>query len=111
MDCIVLDRSFSPDLTCTLDRKGTYPVVSVFFTLAKVIPEFSMRYKLDVIKMDKKKMNIAEVMLDGCKFLSSFYSNFIYGKFFKRIQMASNLPKKCPMAVSSWVSPSPLEML
>lgn len=62
--------------------------------------------------MDKKKMNIADVMLDGCKFLGSFYTNFIYGKFFKRIQSLSNLPKKCPLlAVSRLPSlPTPVEI-
>ncbi|KAL7732317.1 hypothetical protein ACLKA6_004308 [Drosophila palustris] len=42
-------------------------------------------------------MNIGRHKLDGCKFLSSFYGSNIVGKFFKRIQSVSNIPKKCPV--------------
>lgn len=63
-----------------------------------------MLYRLDLIKKDQKKMNIAEVMIDGCKFLGSFYNNFMYGKLFKRIQSLSNLPKMCPLPPVSELS-------
>lgn len=51
-------------------------------------------------------MKVAEVMIDGCKFLGSFYNNFIYGKLFKRIQNHSNLPTKCPLPPVSMQFPS-----
>ncbi|XP_034482253.1 uncharacterized protein LOC117787756 [Drosophila innubila] len=49
------------------------------------------------MKKVNNKMNVGRHKLDGCKFLSSFYGSNIFGKFFNRIQSASNLPKKCPI--------------
>ncbi|EDV90329.1 GH23836 [Drosophila grimshawi] len=51
---------------------------------------------VDIIKKDKSKSNIGRVYLDGCKLLNSFYKDR-YGMFFKRILIASNFPKKCPI--------------
>lgn len=56
---------------------------------------------MSVIKKDNSKMNIGRSKHDGCKLLSSFYGGNIVGKFFKRIQSVSNIPKKCPVPAVS----------
>ncbi|KAH8274509.1 hypothetical protein KR044_005654, partial [Drosophila immigrans] len=95
--CVLLDRTFADQLDCILHRKRIYPSMSVFFKLTQQANEFNLIYHLQVLKKDNSKMTIARHKLDGCKFLESFYSNNIIGKFFKRIRSVSNLPKKCPV--------------
>ncbi|XP_064541052.1 uncharacterized protein LOC135430346 isoform X1 [Drosophila montana] len=95
--CAIVDPKIGKELTCIVHRKRTVPTVSVFFSLYETQNEFSIDFQMDLLKKDNTKMNLAHTRLDGCKFLSSVNSKFIYGKFFKRIQSVSNLPKKCPI--------------
>ncbi|KAH8410824.1 hypothetical protein KR222_011674, partial [Zaprionus bogoriensis] len=96
-ECKTLDSTATSEFKCVLHKNYAYQPVSVFFKLKETFARFDIFYSMDVFKKDGTKMNIAHVKLDGCKFLGSFYSNFLYGKFFKRIQSVSNLPKKCPI--------------
>ncbi|KAH8410823.1 hypothetical protein KR222_011675, partial [Zaprionus bogoriensis] len=97
-DCKLVDPAMAHELTCILHRKRVYPGLTVRFSLTHAVSDFNILYSLDLFKKDGTKMSIAQAKIDGCKFLGHFYSNFMYGKFFKRIQSASNLPRKCPVA-------------
>lgn len=95
--CVIVDPTIGKELTCILHRKRVAPAVSVLFSLYETQNEFSIVFQMDRLKKDNSKLNLANNKLDGCKFLGSIYGNNIYGKFFKRIQSVSNLPKKCPL--------------
>ncbi|XP_051860695.1 uncharacterized protein LOC127565570 [Drosophila albomicans] len=95
--CALRDPNWVLQLDCKLHRKRIYPSISVAFKLAKQVNEFNLLYHLQLVKKDNSKKTVGRLKLDGCKFLESFYSNNMVGKFFKRIQSVSNLPKKCPI--------------
>ncbi|KAH8399134.1 hypothetical protein KR215_002937, partial [Drosophila sulfurigaster] len=95
--CALRDPNWVLQLDCKLHRKRIYPSISVAFKLAKQINEYNLLYHLQFVKKDNSKKSVGRLKLDGCKFLESFYSNNMVGKFFKRIQSVSNLPKKCPI--------------
>ncbi|XP_023180166.2 uncharacterized protein LOC111605712 [Drosophila hydei] len=95
--CILVDPSYGKELTCVIHKSRPDPVIAVRFMLAKTEKEFNIHFNLDIIKSDESVIKMGNSKLDGCKYLSSLYGNNIYGKFFKRIQQVSNLPRKCPI--------------
>ncbi|KAH8399131.1 hypothetical protein KR215_002936, partial [Drosophila sulfurigaster] len=103
--CTIQDPTWMSQLDCIMHKKRMYPQISVYFKLAPPVNEFNALYHLQIVKKDNSKMTVARLKLDGCKFLASFYSNSMLGKFFKRIQSASNLPKKCPLPANNlfWI--------
>lgn len=58
-------------------------VVAVKFSLNQTIEHFDVLATFDLIKKDKSRMNIADIKIDGCKYLGSMYQNNIVGKLFK----------------------------
>ncbi|XP_023180182.2 uncharacterized protein LOC111605723 [Drosophila hydei] len=95
--CIIVDPSFGKELTCIIHKSRPNPVISARFMLAKTEKEFNIHFILDIVKSDESVIKMGNSKLDGCKYLSSLYGNNIYGKFFRRIQKVSNLPRKCPI--------------
>lgn len=73
-------------------------VVAVKFSLNQTIEHFDVLATFDLIKKDKSRMNIADIKIDGCKYLGSMYQNNIVGKLFKRLKSVSNLPDSCPVS-------------
>ncbi|XP_062135715.1 uncharacterized protein LOC133845300 isoform X2 [Drosophila sulfurigaster albostrigata] len=105
ISCAVQDPTWMLQLDCIMHKKRMYPQISMHLQLAQPVNELNMLYHLQIVKKDNSKMTVARLKLDGCKLLSSFYSNSMLGKIFKRIQSVSNLPKKCPLPANNlfWI--------
>lgn len=71
-------------------------MVSTRFILKEDIDKFNMIASLDLIKKDNSRMSVAELKMDGCKYLSSMYNN-ILGRLLARFKAAGNLPTSCPV--------------
>ncbi|XP_017060240.2 uncharacterized protein LOC108100717 [Drosophila ficusphila] len=96
LECQVLDKNYVNELSCKLLRQRI-PVVSARFILNQTIDKFDMFLTLNMLKKDKTRMNIADLKLDGCKYLGSMYQNNIIGKLYKRLKSCSSLPANCPV--------------
>ncbi|XP_016956257.1 uncharacterized protein LOC108028788 [Drosophila biarmipes] len=98
MSCKVVTWKYVNDVDCKLWRKRN-AVVSAKFSLNQTIENFNMHVSFDLLKKDNTRMNIADLKMDGCKYLSmdSLYQNNIVGKMFKRLKSVSNLPSSCPI--------------
>ncbi|XP_039488592.1 uncharacterized protein LOC120449957 [Drosophila santomea] len=96
LSCQVIAKPYVNSLECLLVRQRT-AVVSAKFSLNRTIEHFDVLATLDLIKKDKSRMNIADIKIDGCKYLGSMYQNNIVGKLFKRLKSVSNLPANCPV--------------
>ncbi|KAH8371459.1 hypothetical protein KR093_007538, partial [Drosophila rubida] len=97
LTCVILSPAAVHQLDCIVYEKRIIPTLSVMFQLAKLVDEFTLLYKLQLVKKDNSKMTIANLKLDGCKFIASLYTNNMLAKWFKRVKSVSNLPKKCPI--------------
>ncbi|XP_068142203.1 uncharacterized protein [Drosophila tropicalis] len=85
------------ELNCILHRQSKPPLLSVRFNLNETIESFNMQLIFDLIKKDNSRLNVADIKMDGCKYLSSYYETQFFGKFYKRIMAVSVLPKSCPI--------------
>ncbi|XP_034101936.1 uncharacterized protein LOC117566504 [Drosophila albomicans] len=99
--CRTLDPSWGHEFSCIIYRKRIVPVMYARFSLKETANDFNLWLDVGILKKDKTKISIGRHKLDGCKFLESFYSNNIFGKFFKRILSVSNFPKGCPVPANT----------
>ncbi|KAH8274525.1 hypothetical protein KR044_006565, partial [Drosophila immigrans] len=98
LSCINLDPDAAYEFSCTLHRKRIFPALSVRFNLKKKIQLFNLLFDLAIVKRDKTKISLGHHKLDGCKFLKSYYSKNVFGRFYKRMRAASNFPADCPVS-------------
>ncbi|XP_070141137.1 uncharacterized protein [Drosophila kikkawai] len=96
VECILPAKKYVSFLECKLLRQRS-PVVAAQFMLNETINHFDMHCTFDLFKKDKTRMNIADIKMDGCKYLGSMYQNNIIGKLFKRLKTVSNIPNNCPV--------------
>ncbi|XP_043647747.1 uncharacterized protein LOC122616376 [Drosophila teissieri] len=96
LSCQIIAKTYVNSLECLLVRQRT-GVVSAKFSLNQTIEHFDVLATFDLMKKDKSRMNIADIKMDGCKYLGSMYQNNIVGKLFKRLKSVSNLPANCPV--------------
>lgn len=55
-----------------------------------------MQTTFDMVKKDKTRMNVADLKMDGCKFLGNKYRNNFIGRLLRRIKTFGNIPNSCP---------------
>ncbi|KQS44323.1 uncharacterized protein LOC26526679 [Drosophila erecta] len=96
LSCKIIAKTYVNNFDCILVRQRT-AVVAVKFSLNQTIEHFDVHGTFDFLKKDKNRMNIADMKMDGCKYLGSMYQNNIVGKLFKRLKSVSNLPANCPV--------------
>uniref|UniRef100_A0A6P4E886 Uncharacterized protein LOC108039049 n=1 Tax=Drosophila rhopaloa TaxID=1041015 RepID=A0A6P4E886_DRORH len=89
-------KKYVNELDCQLLRKRI-PMVSARFILNQTIDYFDIHATFDLLKKDKSRLNVADIKMDGCKYLGSMYQNNIIGKLFRRLKTVSNLPGNCPV--------------
>ncbi|ALC45128.1 CG34260 [Drosophila busckii] len=97
MSCSILNHDAADDLSCLVLKKKHDPTLAVRFSLKRRFAAFELNYKVSLVKKDNSRLIVTQQRVDGCKYIESFYSNVNFGKFFKRLQSASNLPKRCPV--------------
>ncbi|XP_070142063.1 uncharacterized protein [Drosophila kikkawai] len=83
-------------LNCQLHRQRN-PVASAQFSLNETIHQFEMRTTFDLLKKDKSRMNVADLKMDGCKYLEAKHYNNFLDRLLKRFRSVSNIPKHCPV--------------
>ncbi|KAM7357599.1 uncharacterized protein ACRADG_002879 [Cochliomyia hominivorax] len=71
--------------------------ITVEFALKRVVTEFELRFQLDLLKKDNKRVNIIAINLDGCKTLETTYTLPLIVTITKEIFRKGNLPRKCPV--------------
>ncbi|KAH8293493.1 hypothetical protein KR054_000948, partial [Drosophila jambulina] len=96
MNCIVEGKKYVSFVECKLLRQRN-PMIAGKFMLNETIKHFDMHCTFDLFKKDKSRMNIADIKMDGCKYLENMYQNNIIGKLSKRLKSVSNLPANCPV--------------
>ncbi|XP_033160835.1 uncharacterized protein LOC117141474 [Drosophila mauritiana] len=96
LSCQIVAKKYVNSLECLLVRPRI-AMVSFKFSLNQTIEHFDVLATFDLMKKDKSRMNIADIKMDGCKYLGSMYQNNIVGKLFKRLKSVSNLPASCPV--------------
>ncbi|KMZ00843.1 uncharacterized protein LOC27208446 [Drosophila simulans] len=96
LSCQIIAKKYVNSLECLLVRPRI-AMVSVKFSLNQTIEHFDVLATFDLMKKDKSRMNIADIKMDGCKYLGSMYQNNIVGKLLKRLKSVSNLPASCPV--------------
>ncbi|XP_017081285.1 uncharacterized protein LOC108114700 [Drosophila eugracilis] len=96
LECKVIAEKYVNELQCQLVRQRI-PVVMARFSVNQTIEHFDIHSKFDLLKKDKSRMTVADLKMDGCKYLGSMYQNNIIGKLFKRLRSVSNLPAGCPI--------------
>ncbi|KAH8381045.1 hypothetical protein KR200_010116, partial [Drosophila serrata] len=96
VECKLPDKKYVCFLNCKLLRQRS-PVIAAQFMLNETFNHFDMHVVFDLFKKDKSRMNIADIKMDGCKYLGSMYQNNIVGRLFKRLKTVSNFPNSCPI--------------
>ncbi|XP_017003804.2 uncharacterized protein [Drosophila takahashii] len=96
LECKIIAWKYVNEVDCQLLRKRT-PVISARFSLNQTLDHFDIYAVFDLLKKDNTRMNIADIKMDGCKYLGAMYQNNIIGKLFKRLKSVSNLPSNCPV--------------
>ncbi|KAH8256943.1 hypothetical protein KR038_000139, partial [Drosophila bunnanda] len=96
IDCILVGKKYVSFLDCKLLRQRN-PVISAQFMLNETFNNFNMHCVFDLYKKDKSRMNIADLKMEGCKYLEAMYQNNIIGKLFRRLKTFTNLPSSCPV--------------
>ncbi|XP_022212954.2 uncharacterized protein LOC111067916 [Drosophila obscura] len=84
------------EMNCILHRKRT-PIISARFQLNETFQYFDIHTTFDLYKKDNTRMNVADLKMDGCKYLGSMYESNILGKLFRRFKKFTNLPTGCPI--------------
>ncbi|XP_034122310.1 uncharacterized protein LOC117580126 [Drosophila guanche] len=96
LKCRAVKPSAFTEMTCIIHRKRT-PIVAGRFILNETFHQFEIHSKFDLFKKDNTRMNVAELKMDGCKYLSAMYENNILGKLFRRFRKVTNLSAGCPV--------------
>ncbi|XP_052848553.1 uncharacterized protein LOC128259948 [Drosophila gunungcola] len=95
LDCAI-SKKYVNEVNCQLLRKRI-AIISARFSMNQTIDHFDIHATFDLMKKDKSRMNVADLKMDGCRYLGSMYQNNIVGKLFKRLKSVSNLPSQCPV--------------
>ncbi|XP_030387928.1 uncharacterized protein LOC115634383 [Scaptodrosophila lebanonensis] len=85
------------ELSCQLHKKHVTPTISVNFRFNETISKFTIHAVFDVFAKGNKRINLVNIKMDGCRYLSSLNGKNLFHKLLKRLRSVSDLPNGCPI--------------